>query len=359
MITQNKNGPQSVRAQVCSDIELKVASSRHERQEAFELTYRSYVRAGLCEEHDSGMRATLHQLQPSTDTFLAKLRGEVISTVSLVRDGNLGLPMEDVFPEVVAERRAAGMRIAEVSCLADRRSDAGRFFELFCELGRLMAQLAMKGGIDELLVVVHPRHAAIYRRFMAFRRVGDRRDYASVRGNPAVALVLNFAEAQLNNPDAWARFFGERLPDEALQSSPPSTADCEYYESILSPVADCVPFGFSDADLTANVTAAALLCAQRLRGRIAFNAAARLEKACAKWIRGLITVVGRIILSVGRIVDGLDCPSHRILLRPFYLRSAISQRGLDAGRPTRSSATCSGNSPQSRTAETSRPCRFA
>jgi hypothetical protein len=247
----------------CPDIELKVASSRHERQLAFELTYSSYLRAGLCEESECGMRATEYQLLPTTDTFIARLRGDVISTVSLVRDGALGLPMEKVFPDVVAERRAAGKRVAEVSCLADRREDPARFFQMFCELGRLMAQLAIKEGIDEFLIVVHPRHAAVYRRFMAFRRVGDCRDYSTVCGNPAVALVLNFADAQVHSPDVWQRFFGARLPDDALQSSPLSQADCDYYRSVMSPAAGCVPFAPTSAMRGANSTSAdeELLCA--------------------------------------------------------------------------------------------------
>jgi hypothetical protein len=263
MTTQAVFAPKSIGASVCSDIELKVASNRHERQQAFELIYDSYLRAGLCEKNEAGMRATEYQLLPTTDVFTATLRGEVISTVSLVRDGELGLPMESVFPDVVAERRAAGMRVAEVSCLADRRCETGRFFELFCELSRLMAQLAIKQGVDEFLVVVHPRHAAIYRRFMAFRRVGERRDYKTVCGNPAVALVLNFADAKINSPEPWQRFFGEQLPDDALQSAPLSEADCRYFRSVLTTDTQCVPFAATggQADAGPALAGQELMCA--------------------------------------------------------------------------------------------------
>jgi hypothetical protein len=227
------DAPLSVPAISCPEIELKIASTREEWEAAFELLYRSYRRAGLCAENSCGFRATKYQLLPTTDIFIAKLEGEVISTVSLVRDSEFGLPMEDVYREEVAERRAAGLRLAEVSCLADRRRDAYRFFGLFCELSRLMAQLAIKLGIDELVIAVHPRHASLYRRYMAFRRFGERRVYPTVQNHPAVALVLNFAQAQAERPAGWKKFFGPQLSDNVLQSCPMAQTDREFFRTYL------------------------------------------------------------------------------------------------------------------------------
>jgi hypothetical protein len=223
----------SVSAKTCSDIQLKVATTRKERRAAFELVYRSYRRAGLCAETDAGMRITPYQLLPTTDIINATLRGEVISTLSLVHDGELGIPMEEIYPEEVALRRDAGVEFAEVSCLADRRQGTARFFDLFVDQARLMAQLASKLGVTELLVVVHPRHAPIYRRYMAFEQIGDLREYPTVESNPAVALSLNFAKAKVERFQKWHEFFGQPLPDDALQSCPISSADRDYFWSIL------------------------------------------------------------------------------------------------------------------------------
>ncbi len=232
--------PGFVRAKICEDIQLRVAATREERQATFELIYRSYLRAGLCDRQESGMRATPYQLTPSTDVIIAELRGQVISTVSLVRDGELGLPMEAVFPDEVAARRAAGIGLAEVSCLADRREGTARFFGLFCELSRLMAQLAKKTGVDELVVVVNPRHAPLYRRYMAFEQIGDERIYDAVQGFPAVPLSLNFAKAKINKPKSWHEFFGEQLPEDVLQACPISSEDQEYFSSVLDQGGDAI-----------------------------------------------------------------------------------------------------------------------
>jgi hypothetical protein len=246
---QTGDTPAFVRAATCPEIELKVASTRQERQGAFELLYRSYLRAGLCAENFSGMRATHYQLLPTTDIIVAKLHGEVISTVSLVRDNPMGLPMEAIYSKEVTQRRAEGLNLAEVTCLADRRRDSHRFFGLFCELSRLLAQLAWKSAVDELLVAVHPRHAALYHRYMAFQRVGEQRSYPTVKHNPAVALSLNFKQAQAQRPTAWREFFGQWLPGNVLQSCPISDADERHFRSILE-----VTAGQDSDDLSAIVS---------------------------------------------------------------------------------------------------------
>jgi hypothetical protein len=225
--------PGTVRAKICEDIQLRVAATREERQATFELIYRSYLRAGLCSQMDCGMRITPYQLVPSTDVIIAELRGQVISTVSLVRDGELGLPMESIFADEVAARREAGIGLAEVSCLADRRQGTARFFGLFCELSRVMAQLARKTGVDELVVVVNPRHAPLYRRYMAFEQIGEERVYDAVQGLPAVPLSLNFARAKINKPKSWHEFFDEQLPEEVLQARPIPEDDRSYFQALL------------------------------------------------------------------------------------------------------------------------------
>ena len=220
---------QSVAARCCADVQLKVASTREEREATFRLIYNAYSRSGLCEPNSYGMRFTQHQMLSTTDIFIAKLRGEVICTLSLARDGELGLPLEDLYAEEVAERRAQGLKLAEVTCLADRRSEPKRFFELFCDLSRLMVQLAEKATIDQVLIAVHPRHAAMYRRYMAFHQCGELKHYQTVRGNPAVALCLDLNAIRANHPPRWSQFFGERLPVEVLQHQPITERDRAYF----------------------------------------------------------------------------------------------------------------------------------
>lgn len=222
-----------VTARICDDIELKIASTREEREGAFGLIYRSYLRANLCEPNELGLRITPFQTLPTTNIFVAKLRGEVISTLTLVRDSERGLPMEQLYPDEVNRRRWGGSRLAEVSCLADRRSGRARFLGLFRELAQLMVQHAVLINVDELVIAVHPRHSALYKRYMAFKRIGEYREYEAVCGNPAVPMGLDLRTAKKEVPEHWARFFGRNLPTLALQSRPITSEDRSYFEGLL------------------------------------------------------------------------------------------------------------------------------
>src|SRR5688572_10201296 len=76
-----------------------IAQSRAEREAAFRLIYGAYLRSGLGIENAHGMRITPFQLLPTTTIFNARLTtgpeaGVVFSTVSLVGDGEFGLPLE-------------------------------------------------------------------------------------------------------------------------------------------------------------------------------------------------------------------------------------------------------------------------
>ena len=223
----------SIRSRECDDVTIKVASTRAELDGAFRLVYRSYLRAGLCTPSVQQIRITPYHLLPSTDVFVGKLRGEVISTLSLVRDGELGLPIESVYRDEVESRRAAGQRLAEVSCLADRRKEPARFFGLFCELSRLMTQMADSEGIDQLLIAVHPRHARMYARAMAFQQFGDLRDYPLVNGNAAVALSLDLKHVRTQQTDIWERFVGASLPDSVIRRRPISEENRKHFSALM------------------------------------------------------------------------------------------------------------------------------
>ena len=119
MIPRKFSDPSLSDGQDIRAVEFKIADSVEERHRLFRLVYEAYLRAGLERVNPSRMRVTPFHLLTSTEMFVAKLRNEVISTMSLVVDGKLGLPMDFVFPEQVQQRRDNGLRVAEATCLAD------------------------------------------------------------------------------------------------------------------------------------------------------------------------------------------------------------------------------------------------
>ena len=196
---------------------FRIASSRQEWEAALGLVYRAYVRSGLIQINRYRMRVTPYHALPTTELLIAGNGDEVLCTLSIVGDGHLGLPMESIYAEEVERRRLQGLRLAEVSCLADERDGS---FSTVSRLMALTAQSAARRGIDQLLIAVHPRHAKFYERFIAFEVIGEQKTYASVCDHPAVAMALDLNNLPFDHPRAYKRLFGVAFDDDLLEYRP-------------------------------------------------------------------------------------------------------------------------------------------
>lgn len=217
-----------------------IASTRAEREAAFRLIYQAYIRGGLGIANTHGMRVTPYHLLPTTTIFTAAAMhgpeaGEAFSTVSLIEDGAFGLPLERTYPTEVEERRAQGLRLAEVSCLADRRQDFRRFFPVFVALNRWMIQFAQAQRLDQVLVAVHPKHARFYTRHFGFELVGGLTNYALANNRPAVALCFNFHRNHRETSPYYNHFFADPIPPEQLQPRAMPPVDIEYFGRLVDP----------------------------------------------------------------------------------------------------------------------------
>jgi len=234
-------------------IQYKIAATRSEREAAFRLVHSSYLRAGLSHANPYGMRVTPYHLLDSTDVLLACYQGETILTMTLVGDGRLGLPMESIYREELAARRALDRALAEVSCLADRRLSLREFCPVFIGLSQLCAQYARHQGYDDLVIAVHPKHARFYRRLFGFESLGPLRTYPTVRNRPAVALYLDLVALRERHPQAYQTLFGVRVPVAAMIPQPMPPEEREYFGAMIDPNFHAVPLGpDEEAALVAN-----------------------------------------------------------------------------------------------------------
>jgi hypothetical protein len=226
-----------------AEIEYRIASTRAERAAAFRLVYRSYLRTGLGEPNPWEMRVTPYHSLPTTEVFLATLRGACIFTMSLVIDGELGVPMEAIYGSEVARLRGEGLSFGEVSCLADRRRAMRGFFPVFLRMARLVVQYSWRRGLDQLLVACHPKHARFYERLLGFQRIGDLKAYPTVRNHPAVALSMDLAQLAWQHPKVHEMLFDEMIPVEQLEPRPIAAADRHYFGAMVDSGFSCVPLG--------------------------------------------------------------------------------------------------------------------
>jgi hypothetical protein len=218
-------------------ITIKIASTRAEREGAFRLVYQRYLAAGLCPPNPWGMRVTPYHLLPTTTVFVAIYQGEVIFTMSLIGDGEQGVPMESTFPDEIRSLRERGIMFGEVSCLADRRRSMARFLSLFTRVSRTVLQFARAQGIEPLVIAVHPKHGPFYERIFGFEQMGGTRLHGSVMNKPAVAYSLDHSRF---NAERHAQYFGVPIPPEELQPQPLSE------EELIDFRRAAVPLGASE-----------------------------------------------------------------------------------------------------------------
>ena len=97
-------------------LELKIAETQQELEDCFRLLHDAYVSSGFMTPDPSGMRVTQYHALPTTTTLCAKYDGRIVVTISMIREGVFGFPLQAIFD--LEPVRVKGGNIAEISALA-------------------------------------------------------------------------------------------------------------------------------------------------------------------------------------------------------------------------------------------------
>ncbi|HYT32041.1 MAG TPA: hypothetical protein VEO37_05565, partial [Thermoanaerobaculia bacterium] len=162
------------------NLTFKLAETAEEREQAFRVLHDMYVRRGLLDPSLSGLKLNVFSLLPTTAIFIGIREGRVLSTMSLVEDSPLGLPMEDLYADAVEKVRSRGGRLAEVGALAVGRGARGKGLAL--QMYNLMFRWAQfHRSVDDLVIAVHPRVRDFYETLLLFDKIGGERRYSSLK----------------------------------------------------------------------------------------------------------------------------------------------------------------------------------
>jgi GNAT superfamily N-acetyltransferase len=186
-------------------LQLKIAETQEELEASFALLHDAYVNAGFMKPDPSGMRVTLYHALPTTTTLCAKWDGEVVGTISLIRESVFGFPLQKVFD--LSGVRVKGGNLAEVSALAVhprfRKTGGAILFPLM----KFMYEYATEYfDTRHLLIAVNPNRIEMYESLLFFQRltanVVDKYDFAN--GAPAVGAALDLYQAPVIMAPAYA-----------------------------------------------------------------------------------------------------------------------------------------------------------
>jgi len=175
---------------------LKIAETREELEACFKLLHDAYVSSGFMKPATSGLRATIYHALPTTTTLCAKFDGEVVGTLSLIRESVFGFPLQAIFD--LKAVRARGGKIAEVSALAvhpDFRKTGGAI--LFPLMKFMYEYCTTFFDTRHLVIAVHPTRIEMYESLLFFRRLTENKvdNYDFANGAPAVGASLDLRTA--------------------------------------------------------------------------------------------------------------------------------------------------------------------
>ncbi|HIC91920.1 MAG TPA: hypothetical protein EYP21_07685 [Syntrophaceae bacterium] len=166
------------------NFDIKIADSREELSKAFSLIHNVYVSLGLMDPHPSGMRIDIFNALPQTKTFIARYKGEVAGTATLIFDSPLGLPSDEIYKEELDELRAEGRKLSEGSGLA--LSSDFRKGNLFMYVYKIVFAYAQYANVDDICIAINPKHSQFYEEILLFEPIGELKYYPKVKGAPAI-----------------------------------------------------------------------------------------------------------------------------------------------------------------------------
>jgi hypothetical protein len=222
---------------IARDIQVKIATERHEFKQAFEILAANYRARGYEAPGEKPYRFTAYHALPGTATVVAVEHDRVVATFSIVADSELlGFPMESIYSDEIARLRRDGYRPAEVISLADQGLGAREFVQVLKAMMKLGIHHGLRHGVDCWVISVNPRHSGFYRKALGFMPLGPQRSYPTVRNHPAEAHVLTVASLESHAPKVYRDVFAEAIPDPALAGHRWSREHVRYFGSRSSQI---------------------------------------------------------------------------------------------------------------------------
>lgn len=159
-----------------------LASTHQHKAHALDFVRKNYREAGYHEPE------SLAPTSSESVTAIAQRGNSVIGTISLWRDGDVGLQADEIFAPELNRLRQRGAILGEFGRLAfDKQTP---FLPLLTALvGKIAHAGCLHWHLTDFLIECNPRHVGFYTRLLGFTVMGDTRNCSQV-GAPAVLLHL-------------------------------------------------------------------------------------------------------------------------------------------------------------------------
>lgn len=176
---------------VPKNIQIKLASSQAELEQAYKLLHDSYVARGYMEPHISEIRVTYYNALPQTSTIVAIVDEKVVGTLSIINNDSLILPIER---EMDRNRyHSPAYRMAQVLDFVIQ--DKYKYSNVNFLLMKYVYEYAAKYlNVDSLQIAVPKNKTRFFQNVLGFTPLNQSFYDSSLQGLPFCALSLNLQD---------------------------------------------------------------------------------------------------------------------------------------------------------------------
>lgn len=194
--------------------EFGVARTHREVLDCWKLVHQCYTESGLIDANSFGVHTSRQAASPSSAVIYGRTQGRIDSTLTVIADGPEGLPLDKVYKPTLDQLRNNGHKLVEVGLLADARINHSRFsMEQTFGTMRYGLYRAYYAQAD-IVIGVHPRHAAFYTRMMGLEVIGPLSEHPSVKHRPVLLMRLDINRIRLEPTPRLLRYIKANPVDQ-------------------------------------------------------------------------------------------------------------------------------------------------
>lgn len=195
--------------------QFDIARTYQDVLDCWRLVYKCYLYKGLIDTNSHAIHTAREAFNLDTAVICGRTQGRIDTTITVIPDGPRGLPLDQVYPELLDRLRGQNRRLMEVGLLADDRAQVGKARAYAFSTMRIAAYRALYTQSDTV-IGVHPHHTNFYVRMMGFEVIGPLRSYPRVNNRPVVPLLLDKSWIQLERPPRLLRYMKEHPVEASL-----------------------------------------------------------------------------------------------------------------------------------------------
>ncbi len=174
------------------ELTFKIAETQDDLEKAYTILHDCYVAYGFMKPHPSGMRITPYHALPGTNTMVALWNGEIVGSLTAIKDSSFGLPMDEIFD--LSKLRQANRTIAEISGLSILQRFASHRTEIMFPMIKHMMKFVREYLlVDTTVIAINPRITAFFDKVLLYEKLDSRtvEHYNFVNGAPAEGRVVD------------------------------------------------------------------------------------------------------------------------------------------------------------------------